>query len=248
MRPRSATLTALLLAALATPSAAFAVDGDGDGHDASVDCDDGDPDVFPGAVERCNGVDDNCDGDVDEAASVDALTWYADTDSDGFGTPLFQVTACEQPSGYVSDNSDCNDDEATVNPEETEVCDTLDNDCDGYTDEDGAADAVTWHPDHDLDGYGEYEGVTVRACEQPSGYAANNLDCDDFHNTIYPGAPEDCSNGVDDDCDGDADEAEDCAADTGAGVPKTCSVTGASPATLALPLVLLGLARRRRQA
>ena len=98
------------------------------------DCDDGDAAVNPDAEETCNGVDDDCDGDSDEDDALDADLWYADTDLDGFGDPASSTTACEPPSGYVEDDSDCDDGDDYVYPGAFEYCDSVDNDCDGTTD------------------------------------------------------------------------------------------------------------------
>ncbi|MFH1463365.1 MAG: putative metal-binding motif-containing protein [Pseudomonadota bacterium] len=197
------------------------VDGDGDGYGSSArstvaceqpsgysadpdDCDDRDDTVHPGADEVCNGVDDDCDGTVDEDDALDALTWYADGDSDGYGDPLATTLACTQPSGYVADDTDCDDAVATVYPGADDHCNGVDDDCDGIVDEDDAVDAPTWYADADGDAYGD-PGVTAIQCSQPSGYVADGTDCDDSAATVYPGATEYC-NGVDDDCDGAVDE------------------------------------------
>ena len=63
-------------------------------------------------------------------------------------------SACTAPSGYVSDNTDCDDSTDDANPDEFELCDGIDNDCDGGTDEPDAIDAPTWYDDDDEDGYG----------------------------------------------------------------------------------------------
>ena len=97
------------------------VDADGDGFAASDDCDDTDASVHPGADELCNGVDDDCDGDVDEDA-VDVSVWYADADGDGYGDVSASETACEAPSEYVSDATDCDDTDASVHPAADEFC------------------------------------------------------------------------------------------------------------------------------
>ncbi len=170
----------------------------------NTDCDDSVASTYPGADEYCNGVDDDCDGTVDEDAAVDAATWYRDSDSDGYGDAATTDLDCSQPSGYVTDNTDCDDTVATTYPGADEYCNGVDDDCDGAVDEDSAVDAVTWYRDADSDSYGD-PSVTDLECSQPSGYVADNTDCDDTVATTYPGADEYC-NGVDDDCDGDVDE------------------------------------------
>ncbi|MFH1467646.1 MAG: MopE-related protein [Pseudomonadota bacterium] len=170
------------------------------------DCDDSVDFVFPGAAERCDGVDDDCDGAVDEDDAVDALTWYADADADGFGAAASPTTACRQPSGFVADATDCDDTVDYVFPGADERCDGLDDDCDGAVDEDDAIDALTWFADTDGDGFGDASTSTA-ACAQPTGFVADGTDCDDASAATFPGADERCD-GLDDDCDGTVDEDE----------------------------------------
>jgi hypothetical protein len=98
-----------------------------------VDCNDTNEDVNPGADEWCNGVDDNCAGGIDEGLGT--ATFYYDNDNDGYGDPLNPVTACVQPEGTVTENTDCNDALFAVNPAATEICDGINNDCDAFIDE-----------------------------------------------------------------------------------------------------------------
>ncbi|MDG1481793.1 MAG: putative metal-binding motif-containing protein, partial [Myxococcota bacterium] len=169
-----------------------------------TDCDDSDAAINPSATEVCNGEDDDCDGSIDEDSADDAAVWYADTDGDGYGDSATSATSCEPASGYVSDDTDCDDDDSAVNPAATEVCDGIDNDCDTTTDEDDAADAATWYADTDGDTYGDL-GATTEACEEPSGYVADSDDCDDADAAINPAATEVCD-AADNDCDGSIDE------------------------------------------
>ena len=171
------------------------------------DCDDAASSINPGAPEQCNGMDDDCDGTVDEDDATDAAEWYADGDGDGYGDQASSTTACSQPSGTVADDSDCEDTDAAVNPGATETCNGIDDDCDGGTDEDDAADAATWYADDDLDGYGDASDTTI-SCSEPSGYTWDDSDCDDSDGTVNPSETEIC-NGVDDDCDGTTDESAD---------------------------------------
>ena len=199
-------------------------DADADGHgDATLatracgapagavssddDCDDTDPAVSPSAAEICNGIDDDCDALVDDAdGSVDpttGTTWYTDADADGYGDPATGQPACVQPAGTLADATDCDDAAPAVNPAATERCNGTDDDCDGATDEDDAADAATWYADADADGFGD-PGTTTTACSEPSGHVADATDCDDAEATAHPGstATETPGDGVDQDCDG----------------------------------------------
>ena len=182
-------------------------DADADGHCEDVDCDDTDPEVHPGASEVCNGVDDDCDGlldDQDPDCALDAVCMYPDADGDGFGDESACEAYCELPSGYTFDGQDCDDTDGAVHPEAEELCNDVDDDCDGDIDED-AVDISTWYGDADTDGHGD-PAAAVTGCDQPSGTADNGDDCDDADATINPGASEDPCNGVDNNCDGAVDE------------------------------------------
>jgi len=169
-----------------------------------TDCDDADAAVSPAALERCNNIDDNCDGVIDEATAVDASTWFTDADGDTFGVPSPTTAACSQPTGFSANDTDCDDTSTLTNPSASEICDFKDNNCNGQVDE-GAL-PRTWYADTDADTFGD-PNVTALDCAQPPGHVTNALDCDDTKNAIHPVAPEVC-NTVDDDCDGLVDGAD----------------------------------------
>jgi len=196
-------------------------DGDYRGH-LSGDCDDSDAAINPIASEVCDpsDTDEDCDGssdDADDSVSGQS-TWYADADADGYGEVGSPLDRCDQPGGYVTDASDCDDGSAAVNPAATEICDAsnTDEDCDGSADDadSSATGKSTWYRDADGDGYG-WAGTTSAACDQPSGYVSNDDDCDDGNASISPAATEVCdSSNTDEDCDGAADDADSAATGT----------------------------------
>ncbi len=207
MRP--ALLMILLLAACTdkTGDDTGPVDADADGYAADVDCDDKNSAIHPGAVEVCDGVDNDCDGKADGRYAADAATWYADIDGDGYGDSLYPRQDCVQPIGHVENSADCDDSLAEVSPAGEERCNDIDDDCDGLVDEDGVG-APTWFIDADGDGYGS-DADTVQACAAPTGYVDNDDDCNDDDDTVNPGAAETWYDGVDGDCDGGSDYDQD---------------------------------------
>ena len=179
-------------------------DSDSDGYAACEECDDGDYDAHPSATERCDGRDNDCDGFVDEGDAEDAVSWYADADSDGYGDTAVTVRSCTVPLGYVAieDATDCDDARASTHPGANEWCNGRDDDCDDAVDEADALDAATFYADGDDDGYGD-EASAEQSCDAPSGYAAQGGDCNDGDSAFHPGAPEaDCAATVDYNCDG----------------------------------------------
>ena len=175
--------------------------------DNDADCNDGASAINPGADEYCDNIDNNCDGSTDGSDSVDAGSWYTDSDVDGYGdNTATAVVSCTSISGSVANDSDCNDTDSTINPSATEVCDSVDNDCDGTADGGDAADASPWYVDADGDGYGDSTAVAVPACDQPSGYVGTNTDCDDDDADSNPGVSNDTADCADNDCDGSTDE------------------------------------------
>ena len=166
----------------------------------STDCNDLDKFVHPNAIEICNKIDDNCDGQTDEGV---LLTFYADADQDKYGNLSQEVTGCTAPNGYVANSADCNDSNKNIHPNAVELCSNkIDDDCDGITD--NAIEATLWCQDKDKDGYGNC-AVSLYACTTPTGFVADNSDCNDANALVHPNAIEICTDGIDNNCNGVTD-------------------------------------------
>ncbi len=142
------------------PDTTWYVDADSDGHGgtASVkhacvapagyvaapdDCDDGSNLRYPGKIEACDGVDNDCDGLADEAGATGAQTWYADADGDGIGGAT-AYTGCVRPAGaWTATSTDCDDTDPGVKPGAAKSCNDVDNNCDGSVDYDVDGDKLS---------------------------------------------------------------------------------------------------------
>ena len=160
-------------------------DADGDGVNSLVDCDDDDP------------------------AVGGPTTHYIDYDGDTYGFAGVTSDLCAPLTGWVDNDLDCDDLDATISPDAAEVCDMVDNDCDGDVDMDDdnvdLTGAVDGYLDLDGDGFGDEFLGTTAVCAGTVGYSDIGGDCDDGASAVNPDAEEVCGNGVDDNCNGSPD-------------------------------------------
>ena len=173
-------------------------DADNDGYLGDEDCDETSSLIHLGAPEVCDGLDNDCDGEIDEGV---LSTYYFDEDHDNFGNPEIIEMGCWAPENYVSIGSDCDDENEEIFPGAMEVCDDLDNDCNDEIDE-GLGDV--WYPDLDSDGYGATQDA-LQTCNPPEDYIDRGGDCNDSMDIVFPGAVEECD-GFDNNCNGEVDE------------------------------------------
>jgi hypothetical protein len=201
-------------------------DKDLDGFSACLDCDDLDPKVHPGAVESCNGKDDDCDGVTDPEDANGCKVFYKDQDGDGYGLDTAVRCLCKAEGAYTAQvGGDCDDVHPTAHPDGIEVCNGIDDDCDGTIDGPGLPGCVAYYLDADGDGYGDGKQWKCY-CGPFGGYTTPEKgDCDDANPATHPGAKEICDE-QDNDCDGLTDEDADkaCATDCGSG--KQACVNG----------------------
>src|SRR5581483_122576 len=130
------------------------------------DCNDSVASIHPGAAELCNGVDDNCNGQVDDGLTFS--NYYPDADGDGYGNKQASAqSACAPVSGKVTNNTDCDDSRFGVHPGASEVCNGLDDNCNGSIDE--GLTFTNYYPDVDGDGYGSSTAMAQSACAPVPG-------------------------------------------------------------------------------
>ncbi|MCH2109787.1 MAG: hypothetical protein MK135_10680 [Polyangiaceae bacterium] len=156
-----------------------------DGLSCGTDCDDLNSGANSRVPEVCDGLDNNCDGNIDEGVS---RAVYVDADGDGYGDPTLPMTVdCSELNGVANNGLDCNDSDPAFRPGAVELCDGLDNNCDGV-----------YERDIDNDGHLEPEALCL-------GEILPKDDCNDLDGSIYAGAQEICD-GLDNDCDLEIDE------------------------------------------
>ena len=234
-------------------------DADADGWPVDLgDCDDANPLIYPCAEEDgIDDVDDDCNGYLDHDVDGDGVLEqydcddadasvgrredrFVDGDNDGWGDE--GVDACPDEPGTADRDGDCDDTDPLINPDAIEVCDGIDNNCNG-DERDDPVGGVTMYRDGDYDGYGEEPGATLCPGEEP--YSEVPGDCDDTHASINPGAVETYDNTVDENCDGIAILSAEVTA-AKAPPPDHSDTRGCLGSFAFLLLPLSSLARRRR--
>ena len=166
----------------------------------AFDCNDFQALVNPVAQEICNGIDDNCNTLIDDGLQF--TNYFLDGDQDGFGAGSPQSLCSNPGNGYSTLNTDCNDAVATINPSSTEICNSLDDNCNLQIDE--GLGFTNYFADNDGDGFGNPAQATS-SCSPINGMVTNNGDCNDANANINPLAVEIGGNGIDENCDGQID-------------------------------------------
>jgi hypothetical protein len=110
-------------------------------------------------------------------------TFYADNDGDGYGSSVFSIFSCDTPAAYVINNFDCNDFNTLINPASAELCNAIDDNCNGLIDD--AIPYYTFYFDDDGDGYGTIITDTFTCLTSIPGFVTNDIDCDDLNSSIY---------------------------------------------------------------
>ncbi|MBN2106821.1 MAG: DUF11 domain-containing protein, partial [Deltaproteobacteria bacterium] len=189
---------------------------------AGTDCNDANAAIRPGATELCNGIDDDCDLVVDDGQTL--TTYYLDADSDGYGDAAYSTTACSAPAGYVTNNTDCDDDNNGVYPGATELCNGIDDNCAGGTDETftygGAGIGGA------CDGVGECGSGTVECTNLITATCSTNP-----NGSASQAVPDTNCNNLDDNCNGATDEGY--VADSSCFLPGECAAGNAASSCVA---------------
>ncbi len=176
--------------------------------DAQVggDCNDNNGAIKPGVAETCNGIDDDCDGLIDEVGASGCTTFYLDADGDRVGVVSQSLCLCSAQAAYSATAvGDCDDGDARRTPGKTESCNLIDDDCDLNVDEDNSVGCQNFWEDVDDDTFG-VDGSQRCLCAPDDDHTATRIgDCDDLRSNVNNSAIEICDS-VDNDCDGVVDE------------------------------------------
>jgi len=180
-------------------------DDDNDGSPDIVDCDPFSEAIYPGAKEICDGLDNDCNSEVDEPGASGCSVFYKDKDDDGWGMDNKFLCLCGPDDEYTAAQpGDCDDSTWAINPNGAEVCNNLDDDCDGIKDNENSLGCKEYYIDADKDGFGS--GLPKCICWPNADYSTlNSGDCNEADATIHPDMPEDCDN-IDNNCNGEVDE------------------------------------------